>query len=1037
MAGLSTRWMGALSRSGSASAWAPRALLLVMLATVTAVISGACSGDDGGLPGPHAGAGGATPAGGTGAGSSSSSAGDACVEGEEIDCHITIGEHEGVLTCLDGVRRCVDGVWGACTGATTMRRSPFAAGSPGRGEGAYPEPFSNSDAGACVGNPCDPTCQSFDETPDGGDITIESLFPVFPWSVGDINAVPESVLLQGMRQPCMTGEDCQFDQYCDTPARGACSHDTCAPGVALLSSCSPCAAKVCAANPSCCVSTTTSADCSHDVCVSATGTGMTPSCDPCVANICAVRPACCGPLCVVGDAVNGDARCRTLTGEMSSTCIPGGASGGRCTASNFTRCPPAAQWNAATSSCLAFWGASCTSLVTSQCPGRSCGPTPQWSATCANMVDSVCGAKCDTDPPCAHDKCYSGNPLLSGCDPCVAQICMVDSSCCSSGWTQQCVDKVTSVCGLSCTTHGICNSYTPGQTDPACADKDLTLGVPCNGTVPVCNRGNTTAPAGIRINRYPAGSRQIPNSSPSRVVTSCSPTGGTLACTTAQTIPPGECINVTGCTGLSDGVELYVNPPGAGQVAECRCVNNGSIYQSGISCDSPGCVATASVSLIKQVTMFFAVDLSQSMRRSVGASFDDQIATRWIPVTNALKSFFADPASAGLGIALRFWPDNSPSACNESPSCPPAGGGGCATPLVPLGVLTADPAPTDTQENLLINAINSKTANGNTPMYPAMDGATAWAINRKLAFPDEEVAVVFVTDGAPTACNISYNAIAALARNAFYNYGVRVHALGIGNANGPFMQQMADAGGGQAYFIPASSTATAVQDSMSAALASIRGDALPCDVNVPVAGIADPSAVSVVFVNNAGTSTTLTKLGAPGACGNGWYFDPTNASNVKLCPQTCTNIRAAAGGRVRAVVPCSNTLPPLTTSWERYQASCPPGTKAQWGYLRYDTTTPSDSNVEFYARSADTVADLSTATPYLAATAHAAPTDTQVCNSGAFPPCAVDLFNALGGLPDARRNYLEVRMTLNPNSGGNIPPTVHDWEITYSCPDSE
>jgi hypothetical protein len=1029
MAGFSTRWMGALYRSRS-SAWAPRALLLVVLATVTAVAAGACSGDDGGLPGPHAGTGGAAPAGGTGPGSSSSSsAGDACVEGEEISCHITIGEHEGVLTCLDGVRRCVDGVWGACTGATTMRRSPFTAGSQGEGEGAYPRPFANSDAGPCVGNPCDPTCQSFDETPDGGDITIPSLVPMYPWSVGNITSVPESVLLQGMRQPCMTGEDCQFDQYCDTPAKGACSHDPCAPGIALLSSCSPCATKVCAANPTCCVSTTTSADCAHDVCATGTAVGMTPSCDSCVANICAVQPGCCGPLCVAGDPVNGNSRCQSLTGEAGSTCVAS-----RCTVADFAHCPPGSQYVPAAAACGAFWSASCRSLVTSQCPGRSCGPTPQWSSTCANLVNSTCGAKCDTDPPCAHDKCYSGDPLLSGCDPCVAQICAVDSTCCTSGWTQQCVDKVTSVCGLSCETHGICSSYTPGQTDPACSDKDLTLGVPCSGTVPVCNRGNTAAPAGIRINAYPAGSRQIPNSSPSRVLSSCSPTGGTLACTTAQTIPPGGCINVTGCTGLSDGMELYVNPPGAGHVAECKCVNNGSIYQSGISCESPGCVANESVSLIKQVTMFFTVDLSTSMRRSTGSSTDDQLASRWIPATNALKSFFADPASAGLGVALRFWPDSSAPACNETPSCPPAGGGGCATPLVPLGVLTAAAAPTDTQENLLINAINSKTPNGNTPMYPAMDGATAWAINRKLAFPDEEVAVVFVTDGAPTSCNTNYNAIAALARNAFYNHGVRVHALGFGNANGTFMQQVADAGGGQAYFL---STGPTLQDNVSSALASIRGDALPCDVNLPVAGVADPSTVSVVFTNSAGTSTTLTKLAAPGACGDGWYLDPTNAAVAKLCPQTCTNIRAAAGGRVRAVVPCSSALSPLTTSWERYEADCPPNTAPQWGYLRYDTTTPSDSNVEFYVRSADAAADLATATSHLAVTAHATPTDTQVCNSSSAPLCAVDLFNALGGLPDARRHYLEVSMTLNLNSGGNIAPTVHDWEITYSCPDSE
>lgn len=1039
MAGLSTQWMGALSRSRSASEWAPRAFLLVMLATVTAVIAGACSGDDGGLPGPQGGVGGA--AGGPGTSSSTGNV-DACTEGVDLECHITIGEHEGVLTCMDGVRHCENGTWGACTGTTTMRRSPFRAGPQDEGESAYPQPFANSDAGPCVGNPCDPSCQSFDETPDGGDITIPIMGPMYNWTVGDINAIPEAIFSQGTHQPCMTGEDCQFDQYCSNPSRGACSHDVCGEGVALLSSCSPCATKICDINPNCCA-TTNSGECAHPECDVGDAIGMDPSCSSCVANICTVRPNCCGPMCVVGDPVNGDAKCRTRTGQMTSTCIDGGSVGGRCTITGGgTSCPIPSSYSATTLSCAATWNSTCTGLIPTQC-GRTC-PTPQWSkASCANLVGSVCGTTpCDSATTCAHDKCYSGKALLSGCEGptgCVAQICMADPNCClaANGWTQSCVDKVTSVCGLGCEAHGVCTAYTPDETDTACPIFDLTMGVPCGGTIPVCNRGNTVAPAGIGINAYPAGSGQLPSSSPGKVLNSCNPTGGTLACTTTQTIDPGKCINVTGCTGLTDGMELYVNPPGPGRVTECRCVNNGSIYQS-VACESPGCIATESVSLIKQVTMFFAVDLSTSMRRSLGASTDNQRATRWTPTTNALKSFFTDPGSAGLGVALRFWPDDLPAACNSTPGCPAAGGGGCATPLVPRGVLTAAVAPTDTQEQLLFNAINAKNPNGETPMYPALDGATAWAINRKLAFPSEEVAVVFVTDGRPNGCNISAVAIAALAHNAFYNYGVRVHAIGIGDANGAFMQQLADQGGGQTVTTPASATAAQVQSQLTAALLSIRGEALPCDVNVPAAGVADPSTVSLNFVDSGGTTTTLTKFPSAAGCGDGWYFDPSNPANAKLCALTCTNIRAATGGRVRAVVPCDTTPPSsLTTDWERYHANCPSGTKAQWGYLRYDTTTPSDSSVQFFVRAADTVADLATATSHLAASAAAAPTNTQICNSSSAPVCAVDLFDILGELPDARRDYLEVQMTLNPNGAGNLAPSVHDWEITYSCVDSE
>jgi vibriolysin len=51
---------------------------------------------------------------------------------------------------------------------------------------------------------------------------------------------------------------------------------------------------------------------------------------------------------------------------------------------------------------------------------------------------------------CAHNKCTIGGKLSSSCDPCVAQICAVQSSCCTKKWTSTCVAKVASVCGLTC-----------------------------------------------------------------------------------------------------------------------------------------------------------------------------------------------------------------------------------------------------------------------------------------------------------------------------------------------------------------------------------------------------------------------------------------------------------------------------------------------------------------------------------------------------------------------------------------------------------
>ena len=51
---------------------------------------------------------------------------------------------------------------------------------------------------------------------------------------------------------------------------------------------------------------------------------------------------------------------------------------------------------------------------------------------------------------CAHPKCATGGALNAACDPCVAQICAVDSFCCNNSWDSICVGEVSSVCGQQC-----------------------------------------------------------------------------------------------------------------------------------------------------------------------------------------------------------------------------------------------------------------------------------------------------------------------------------------------------------------------------------------------------------------------------------------------------------------------------------------------------------------------------------------------------------------------------------------------------------
>src|SRR5262249_3387062 len=159
------------------------------------------------------------------------------------------------------------------------------------------------------------------------------------------------------------------------------------------------------------------------------------------------------------------------------------------------------------------------------------------------------------------------------------------------------------------------------------------------------------------------------------------------------------------------------NPPGAGHLDECfdRCDDNWSLYNNG-ACGVPSCGGSATHATLKKVNMFVTVDKSGSM--------DDP--NRWVPAMAALTAVVQDPASAGLGVARRFGPDSTPSCCDGTATCSNAQScsiNNCAQPAVNLGTLTAASAPADTQEQALINSINSHSPGGDTPMYAALGGA--------------------------------------------------------------------------------------------------------------------------------------------------------------------------------------------------------------------------------------------------------------------------------------------------------------------------
>lgn len=909
-----------------------------------------------------------------------------CDDGASRKCGIKLGAHENVTTCYEGNQVCVDGEWGPCTDGEVVNRSNPGSSSNG-GPGSQAQAL--GPPGPCANNPCDPYCLDYDEQPDGS-VTLEGGAPIYNWQGGLLSGYPQGLVKKGLNQPCQSGADCQFNTECVNPLTAPpCGHSKCMPGGGLNPGCDPCVSEICAVDPSCCTPQFGSA-CWHSPCTQ--GSKLKSSCDPCVAQVCAAKPSCCNTK----------------------------------------------------------WDSSCVNMVTSVC-GKTCSPG-NWTQSCVDKVATVCDAKCGAPAPstCAHSACVVGSKLDLTCNLCVAQICSVDPYCCTTTWDSVCVGEVTTECGLTCPINmdkpppetGQCVDWKPGQTDPACPGVDLAVDATCTNTIPVCNHGQATAPAGIRLVHFPANSSQYPLCNPDQTHPQME------ECFTTQPIPPGQCTTelqywngsawVAGCDKLVGNREIMINPqvqtakpkpPGyAGHVTECSCKDNWSLYSGG-TCTPPVCVGDTMEGALRKVHMYITLDRSGSMA-----------GTKWTATQQALKAFFQAPSSAGLNIAFEAWATAAgtvggiahdgcgQASCNSSL---------CANPIVPDGALMAAAAPTDAQEQKLVSVINALTPGGWTPSYPAAEGGLLWAQSQFLSNPNDIYVMVFVTDGDPTTCTVwpdTNVAIQGLASAAYQAYGIRTYAIGMEGANIAALNAIAAAGGSGSAFVIVGSNISGVAQQLIDALNAIASENVGCDLTLPAAGTFDPADTQVIYTESNSNVVNLAKYGSQAACGSneGWYFDD-NASPTKiiLCPASCTKAKGDPGSKIEFNVGCPKQ-PGSGTTTQTYQATCPAGSKPQWGFFAYDTTTPGSSTVTFDARTATTQAGLASATYKAIATAQSTP-NTQVCPLTGPSPCPKDLYTILG-IPDAQQQWLELKIGMN-GTGGT--PVLNSWQITYSCPPAE
>lgn len=353
-----------------------------------------------------------------------------------------------------------------------------------------------------------------------------------------------------------------------------------------------------------------------------------------------------------------------------------------------------------------------------------------------------------------------------------------------------------------------------------------------------------------------------------------------------------------GEAGAGSGAEWRVDGTGGGPIVV-------EPPDSGTAGSSPGddeiCAEARAVTSLRSVRLAFLYDVSGSMGKLDYPWHDPTL--KWEPVLAATQAFFTDPESAGLEASLTFFP-----AGNDR--CEAATYG---TPDVPL---TALPSP---DLSAALDAVTPLTAadwRGGTPTLAAVTGVLAQLAPLAAAEPTATFAVVLVTDGHPQGCDddsiesVAATVAAAAATIPTYVIGVRNPPLVDAPDTVSNLNAIAEAGGTEtAYFIDTGDPAATTRDLLAVAQ-QIRGEVLPCDLDLPPpppGRTFDAQRVRVVHGSEAGE----VELTYDADCDDGgWHYDdPSAPTRIHLCADACATVQASPASELSVTFACEVVIP--------------------------------------------------------------------------------------------------------------------------------
>ncbi len=290
------------------------------------------------------------------------------------------------------------------------------------------------------------------------------------------------------------------------------------------------------------------------------------------------------------------------------------------------------------------------------------------------------------------------------------------------------------------------------------------------------------------------------------------------------------------------------------------------------------------------VDLYIAMDKSSSMA-----------GDKWDGAQAGLHAFVTDPASAGLDVALNFFPLDGSPTCDQHLYEPP---------VVDFGVLPQ-------HANAIDQGMSGEMPDGfSTPIYPALGGAILDAKQEADSNPGHVAAVLLVTDGAPDGPSTSCGGVdpddpaqIAMLAQAGVGYGVKTFVVGLPGVDQAIANQIAAAGGTGAAILVGSGD---VQNNFKAALSQIRGATLPCSFDIPdkvANGDVDKNHVNVELTPGGGQQAILPQNPDCSGDGLGWHYDdPSNPMKIVLCDKSCQKLQSDYAARVDILLGCQTVI---------------------------------------------------------------------------------------------------------------------------------